>query len=82
MIVRLGVRQSVTPSIKLNTMKLLLDNSAECDLEEFLDANTTRKDADIIPIDDEDVETIKALEVGQDHYIPVHFGWCQVKRTA
>lgn len=70
------------PLFKLTTMKLLIDNEAEIDLEEFLDFNTTRKDPDIWPIDDEDVNTIKNLRVGEMHPIPMHAGWCEIKRIA
>lgn len=70
------------PLFKLTTMKLLLDNDAEIDLEDFLDCNTTRKDPDICPIDNDDVDKIKALQVGEMHPIPVHAGWCEIKRIA
>jgi hypothetical protein len=67
---------------KRYVMLLKLDNDAEISLNDFLDANTKRVDPDIEPIDDGDIKAIEVLEVGQVHQLPVHFGYCEIRRIA
>lgn len=57
-------------------MKLLVNNEAECTLEEYIHTNTQEPDVD--HLEPEDIDVVKNLKVGESAY----FGHGDVKRVS
>lgn len=58
--------------------RIIQYDSYKCTLEEFIEANTAE---DVEPLDQEDINALFDLHVGQSYYLAVHTGYTEIKRV-
>lgn len=58
--------------------RIIQYDSYECTLEEFIEANTAE---DVGQLDEEDINALIDLQVGQSYYLAVHAGYTEIKRV-